>query len=428
MELYMTKEILIKIKDDKTSIAISEEGKLMEIYLASANQQNLFGNIYLGKVENVLPGMQAAFIDIGVEKNSFLYVDDALSTKEIADPALRSLRNKEKDINISQVLKEKDQVVVQIFKEPIGSKGARVTMKPSLPGRYVVLLPRGDYIAVSRRITDEKTRNQLKELVANNLPPNMGVIVRTVAEDTTDQLIIEDINSLVVCWQHILASATKAKAPSLLYGDASVLHKVIRDTSKDNMDRIVTANRQDYDIVAKLCQEIAPALLDILVLQDSDDLFSDYDIYSQMERALQRKVWLKSGGYIIFDQAEALTVIDVNTGKYIGEDDLGQTVLTTNMEAVTEIARQLRLRNIGGIIIIDFIDIDDAADKKKLMTALAQQMDEDRVRITIMGMTQLGLVEMTRKKVGHSLSAAMEKQCPECNGKGLIVNDTQDQD
>ncbi len=410
------REMLIKIKNKEAFIAMTNDRQLIEVFLPRQDHQNLFGNIYLGKVENVLPGMQAAFINIGLEKNSFLYVEDALAPASINGQGKLPSADRTRPIN--ELVKPGQQVMVQLFKEPAGTKGARVTMYPSLPGRFVVLLPMGDYIAVSRRIEAEEQREQLKELVRSELPEHMGAIIRTVAGSAPPQAILADLHRLIKEWHRIQGRAAKATSPALLYSDFDMLKRVIRDTNADDIDKIVVANAEDYEEVSDICESIAPGLRDALIIRESNDLFGDYDIYSQMERALHRKIWLKSGGYIIIDQTEALTAIDVNTGKYIGENDLASTVFKTNMEAVVEIARQLRLRNIGGIVIIDFIDMDDPEDKQKLLDELNERMKEDRVRITVMGMTQLGLVELTRKKVGHDLSSVIEKECPYCGGKG----------
>ena len=253
-----------------------------------------------------------------------------------------------------------------------------------------------------------------------NCRRQMGVIIRTAAASADLIAIKEDLNILIHEWQRIQERASKANPPALIHNDLDILKKVIRDTSEADIDRIIVDNEENFQEVAALCDQLAPGLRKMLILRESEDIFSDYDIYNQMERALRRKVWLKSGGYLIIDQTEALTVIDVNTGKYVGENNLADTVMKTNMEAVSEIIRQLRLRNIGGIIIIDFIDIDDQKDKKRLLDELNEQSKADRVRITVMGMTQLGLVELTRKKAGHSLSSVTEKLCPCCGGKGRV--------
>ena len=414
----MSKDMLVRFVGAEAAVALLEDRRLDEIALPRRDNANLLGNIYLGEVENVLPGMQAAFVNIGLEKNSFLYVEDAVAadgrrlTEEKTAP--------ERERSISDLVKKGQNVIVQIFKEPSGTKGARVTMQPSLPGRYLVLLPCGNYIAVSRRIENEEERERLKELVRADLPQNMGVIIRTVAEHADQRLLSSELRSLLKTWRRIQGWAVKSSAPSLLHSDMDLLERTVRDTNPADVDRIVTSDEEAFEKVTEVVGAIAPALQEKIVLEESSDLFLDYDVYAQIERALQRKVWLKSGGYIIIDQMEALTAIDVNTGKYVGERSLNDTVFKTNMEAVTEIARQLRLRNIGGIVIIDFIDMDNAEDKNRLLAALEEEMKKDRVRITVMGITQLGLVELTRKKIGHDLSSALEAECRSCGGKGRI--------
>ena len=415
----MNKDILVHFDGDSAAVAILEDYRLMEVYPPHGDENHLLGNIYLGKVENVLPGMQAAFVNIGLEKNSFLYVEDVL----LPGAAYGQSTNEEKEHRaIEELVKKGQQLTVQIFKEPSGTKGARVTMHPSLPGRYLVLLPCGDYIAVSRRIEDEDERNRLKELIRGELPPHMGAIIRTVAEHASAEPLLSDLRSLIKEWKRILGRAAKSNAPTLLHSDMDQLCRVIRSANPVDTGKILVRCQEDYERVGEVINTVAPALLPNLRLEESRDLFLDYDVYNQMERALARKVWLPSGGYIIVDQVEALTAIDVNTGKYVGEHSLNDTVFKTNMEAVVEIARQLRLRNIGGIVIIDFIDMEVDEDREQLLKALEEEVKRDRIRVTVMGMTQLGLVELTRKKNGHDLTSLVEKECPHCGGKGRISN------
>ena len=416
------KEMLVRIEDGATAVALLEHGQLAEIHLPREEEEQLLGNIYLGRVENVLPGMQAAFVDIGLAKNCFLYVEDAYLPPAVYGGGRLSAPPQLRERRIHDLVHKGQQVIVQIFKEPAGAKGARVTMQPSLPGRYLVLLPCGDYIAVSRRIEDEQERDRLKELVREHLPGNMGAIVRTVAQGSDGQALAADIKLLTKEWRRIQGLAAKSAAPMLLRRDLEMLKRVIRDTGEGDVDRFVVNDEHAAQQLMEVIAWIAPNLKNKpVIVTESADLFGAYDIYSQVEKALRRKVWLKSGGYIVLDQTEALNAIDVNTGKYVGECDLQETVLKTNLEAVGEIARQLRLRNLGGIIIIDFIDMERPEDKEKLLTALKEELKKDRIRVTVMGMTQLGLVELTRKKVGQELSAVVEKECPECGGKGRIL-------
>jgi len=413
----MYREMLIKMEAEETAIAVLDERQLAEIYFEQLSNQRLVGNIYKGVVENVLPGMQAAFVDIGLEKNCFLYVEDALP--KYIDENGQEITEKK---NITEILKSGQEILVQIFKEPVGSKGARVTTHPTLPGRFLVLLPTGKYIAISRRIEDEDERQRLKEMMSQMLPPGMGVIIRTVARDMGQEELAADLKMLLKQWKRIQGKAVKCPAPSLVHKDFDLLRRVVRDTGSSDIDRILVDKEETTDKVREIINDIAPSLEKKIVCCNAD-IFKQYDIYEQLSRAMRRKVWLKSGGYIIVDQMEALTVIDVNTGKYVGETNLDDTVLKTNLEAVTEVARQLRLRNIGGIIIVDFIDMEVADNKTKLLEALEEAVKKDRTRVTVLGITQLGLVEMTRKKSGHELSRLLEKECPFCKGKGRVPSE-----
>ncbi|MBR6824378.1 MAG: Rne/Rng family ribonuclease [Firmicutes bacterium] len=412
----MYREMLIQMNDDMASVAVMEDHQLAETYLEKWQEHHLIGNIYKGRVENVLPGMQAAFVDIGLQKNSFLYVEDALPPRYMNDP------DSVERHQIEAVLKHNQEVLVQIFKEPLGNKGARVTMYPTLPGRFLVLMPQGDYVAVSRRIESEADRNRLKELVGGMLPDEMGAIVRTVALQATEEEIAEDLRGLLKLWRRIQARAVKVSAPGLVHRDIDMLERVIRDANGEDLNRIVVDSQETYEHVQGIIQRVAPSLKVQIVVREGEDIFASFGVYDQINKALSRKVWLKSGGYVIFDQTEALMAVDVNTGKYVGETDLNRTVLKTNIEAAVEVARQLRLRNIGGIVIIDFIDMDDDESKQKLLTVLEEELKKDRTRVTLLGLTQLGLVELTRKKVGHSLSSAVERECPVCDGKGRVLS------
>lgn len=413
----MYREMLIKMEAEETAIAVLDERQLAEIYFEQLSNLRLIGNIYKGVVENVLPGMQAAFVDIGLEKNCFLYVEDALP-KYIDDNGQEITEKR----NITDILKKGQEILVQVFKEPVGSKGARATTHPALPGRYLVLLPTGKYIAISRRIEDEAERQRLKEMMAQMLPPGMGVIIRTVSNDMGQEELAADLKMLLKQWKRIQGKAVKCSAPSLVHKDFDLLRRVVRDTGSADIDRILVDNEETRDKVKEIINDIAPSLENKIFCHNTD-IFKQYDIYEQLARAMRRKVWLKSGGYIIVDQMEALTVIDVNTGKYVGETNLDDTVLKTNLEAAAEVARQLRLRNLGGIIIVDFIDMEISVNKAKVLEALEEAVKKDRTRVTVLGMTQLGLIEMTRKKSGHELSRLLEKECPFCKGKGRIPSE-----
>ncbi len=438
----INKEMLIKIEDDETAIALLENGKLVEIYLERLTRQRLLGNIYMGQVENILPGMQAAFVNIGLNKNSFLYVEDAKpktynsqneyfcdnndapeEDREIKENnEIRQNSGRKEEKTISQLLKKRQQIMVQICKEPVGSKGARVTTNITLPGRYLVLMPMNKYIAVSRRIEDSGECQRLKDLVSQLLPPEMGVIIRTVANGVGRDELGADLKALIKQWRRIQGKAAKSPAASLIHRDLDMLQRVIRDSDYENINRLIVNSPETREKLEEIISEDFFTLEERVFIKE-EDIFEKYNIYGQLKEALQRRVWLKSGGYIVFDQTEALTIIDVNTGKYVGETNLADTVSKTNMEAVKEISRQLRLRNTGGIIIVDFIDMDSPLKRAELLAYLEEELKKDRTRVTVLGMTQLGLVEMTRKKLGHELSYVMEKECPYCSGKGRVFSE-----
>lgn len=415
----MYKEILIKMEPDETAVAVVEDQQLAEIYLERSSNQRIAGNIYEGIVENVLPGMQAAFVDIGLEKNSFLYVEEAVPQRTGDDEAGVEPRH----YSIGEVLKEGQEVLVQIVKEPVGTKGARVTTHLTLPGRYVVLMPTVDYVGISRRIEAEAERKRLKSLADEVKPDGMGLIVRTVAEGMSKDELISDVKMLVKLWKKVQNKAAHSSAPQLIHKDLELLQRIVRDTLTDDVDRVLVNSKEGYEKVLEILDVTAPNMKNRVMIKDVKDIFFLYDIPSQMEKAIKRKVWLKSGGYLIVDQTEALTAIDVNTGKYVGTTNLSDTVLKTNMEATIEIARQLRVRNIGGIIIIDFIDMDIPQHKALVLNALENELKRDKTKTNILGFTQLGLLEMTRKKAGQGLTHVLQKDCPFCEGKGKVLSE-----
>lgn len=415
----MYKELLIKSNADITMAALLEDKQLVNVNIERNSVQRLIGNIYKGEVENVLPGMQAAFVDIGMEKNSFLYVDDAMP--KAFNEAGESIPVPK--TSITEVLKKGQEILVQVFKEPVGTKGARVTTHPTLPGRYLVLMPTSQYIAVSRRIEDEKERTRLKKIMAELLPPGVGVIVRTVAYGAEKEVLAAELKYLLRLWKRILGRAAASKAPSLIHQDIDLLQRIIRDTGIDEVDAILIDMHEDREKILDVIEGIEPSFKDKVHIRQVDDIMTALDIPQQLNKALNRKVWLDSGGYIIIDQMEALTAIDVNTGKYVGDFTLSDTVLHTNLEAVAEIVRQLRLRNIGGIVIVDFIDMDFPEHRERLLQALEAEMKKDKTKSSVLGMTQLGLVEITRKKSGQELTHILEKDCPCCHGKGRVISE-----
>ena len=409
----MYKEILISIDELENRVAVLEDGQVMEVYFAREEKQ--IGSIYKGKVANILPGMQAAFVDIGLERNAFLCLDDAsalLGEEESLDL---------KQLSIKDILKVNQETLVQIIKESMGTKGARVTTNITLPGRYLVLLPTAQYIGISRRIDDEAERDRLKSMAESIKPQDFGLIVRTAAESREMNDIEKDLEFLLKLWDKIKNTAKRKRAPAIIHQELTLVYRIIRDLFTPEVDRLIIDSKSEYDKVMELLEIITPRLKSrVHLFNDRRSLFEAYGIEVEIEKALRTKVWLESGGYLMIDKTEACTVIDVNTGKFIGKTSLADTILKTNMEAIPEIVRQLRLRDIGGIIIIDFIDMDKHEDQQKVLTELAEMLKRDRTKTHLVGMTELGLVQLTRKRVSKDLDEYLRESCPHCNGKGRI--------
>lgn len=405
------REILINAGQEETRVALKEDGHLAEIFFEREVYKTVVGNIYKGRVENVLPGMGAAFVDIGLEKNGFLYGDDLLRTEE------------QNGLPIERVLKKGHEILVQIIKEAIGTKGARITGQITLPGKYLVLMPEVDYIGISRRIEDEEERSRLKQLIEEVKPEGMGVILRTAANGQNLEELRRDLHFLLQLWEQIQRKSRVSKAARLVYQDVDIIYRVIRDYFNEETYRIVVDSRAKYEELYDFIKVYEPRLLDKLVYREEQDLFRASGVEHELSKALRRKIWLKSGSYLIFDETEALTVIDVNTGKFVGRDSLAETILKTNLEAAKEILRQIRLKSIGGIIIIDFIDMESLADQEIVLNFLKEEAKKDRVKTIVLGLTKLGLVEMTRKKERPSLTSLLQKPCPYCEGRGKILGE-----
>ncbi|NLY92172.1 MAG: Rne/Rng family ribonuclease [Firmicutes bacterium] len=403
----MEKEFLINVTPSETRMAVLEDGKLVELSIESSSAQRQIGNIYRGKVENVLPGMQAAFIDIGMEKNAFLFIDDLLPE-----------RGENGSASISDLLREGQEIIVQLVKEPMGNKGARVVTNLTIPGRYLVLMPTVDYIGISRRIEDEKERERLKKIAAHLKPKGMGLIIRTAAEGLQEEDLESDRDFLINLWQKILKKTKKGPTPALLFHDHDLLYRILRDLFTKEVDRLIIDDLSTYEKALDILSGLGPHLREKVKLFTGTSLFSVYGVEHQIEQALQRKIWLETGAYLVFDQTEALTVVDVNTGKFTGSTCLEDTVFHTNLAAAKEIARQIRLRNIGGIIIIDFIDMCDEGSRKQVLDCLAVELQKDKVKTNILGFTSLGLLEMTRKKTRPSLREQLQQTCSCCEGTG----------
>lgn len=402
-------------------VALLEDGDLAELYIERSDSERMAGNIYRGKVTSVLPGMQAAFVDIGYEKNAFLYAGDIIAKKEYTEDEEDAIQYV-KGCNICELLRPGQELTVQVIKEPIGSKGPRVTTNITLPGRHLVLLPDADYTGVSRRIENESERSKLKKIAENLKPKGMGLIVRTASEGMNEEDFTSDLRFLLNLWESIRKKERSGRVPRCIHKDPNLVYRVVRDMFTKDISKFIINDRRQYNKVLELVDMISPILkYRVEYFSKNYNLFEYYQLETKIARALSRKVWLKSGGYLVIDKTEALTVIDVNTGKYVGSRSLEDTVLKTNLEAAGEIAKQLRLRDIGGIIIIDFIDMHEHQHQQMVLDTLRNALKKDRVKTTVVGMTGLGLIEMTRKKVRQELSTVLSMDCPHCGGTGKMT-------
>ena len=398
---------------ERDQIAILEGRDLVQHYVTRAGARSMVGNVYLGRVQNVLPGMEAAFIDVGKGRNAVLYAGEVnYSPEDLEGVAPR----------IEHVLKSGNSVLVQVTKDPIGGKGARLTAQISMPGRYLVLVPNSDITGISRRLPDEE-RKRLKQILRTVRPEGHGVIIRTAAEDADEKALAADLARLLEEWKTIEKKAKRAKAPAMLYEEPELTVRSVRDLFTDEEFReLVTDSPRVYELVTQYLAGIAPDLLPKVRLhQDKLPVFEEFHVVEQIHKGLDRKVWLPSGGYIVIDRTEAMTVIDVNTGKSVGKTNLEETVVNTNVEAAREVARQLRLRDIGGMIIIDFIDMLLEQNKQKVVDALREEMAKDKTRSQIFDISPLGLLEVTRKRVSGGLLESFSETCPTCEGRGVIV-------
>ncbi len=407
--------MVIRARGDLTQIAVSEDNVLVEHYVAQEEQVSLIGNVYLGRVQNVLPSMEAAFIDIGKGRNAVLYAG------EVDWATLGGANGPRK---IESVLKSGQAVLVQVTKDPIGHKGARLTNQISLPGRYVVYVPRGGNGGISRKLPDTE-RNRLKGILKDIVPDEAGVIVRTAAEGATEDELTADVSRLQTYWEDIDKKSKSGQAPQLLHGEPDLLIRVVRDLFTEDFTKLVISGDDAFDQVKEYVSDVAPHLADRVEKWSGDgDVFSNFRIDEQIKKALDRKVWLPSGGSLIIDRTEAMTVVDVNTGKFTGSGgNLEETVTKNNLEAAEEIVRQLRLRDIGGIIVIDFIDMVLELNRDLVLRRLVECLGRDRTKHQVAEVTSLGLVQMTRKRIGTGLLEAFSENCDHCGGRGLILHD-----
>lgn len=430
----MLKEIIVSEDEYESRAALLENKVLAELFIERKGERYILGNIYKGRVTSVLPGMQAAFVDIGLDRNAFLHVSDVahhleefeeFETIEEPDKKKQNDHKKVDHPSIRDLLKKGQEVLVQIDKEPMDTKGPRVTAYITLPGRYLVYMPTVEHIGVSRKIENEGERQRLKELVEKIRPnKSQGFIIRTAAEGKGEDEFRSDIQFLTDHWEKINKRAQNTPATSLIHEDLGLVYRVIRDIFTQDISQFVIDSKTEYERILEFLDSLLPALKSKVKLYDKDEpIFESFGIEKQVKKALRQKIWLKSGGHIVINQTEALVSIDVNTGKYVGKENADETILKTNMEAVTEIARQLRLRDLGGIIIIDFIDMDKEEHKNKVLKTMEEALKRDRSRTNILQITDLGLVEMTRQRTKPSLSSMLCQPCPYCQGDGVVLSE-----
>lgn len=417
----MNEEILINMPPMETRVALVENGVLQEVYIERSASKGIVGNIYKGKVVRVLPGMQAAFVDIGLERASFIHASDIASVGEDGmeqrngdEPGIRSL------------LHEGQTLVVQVVKDPIGTKGARLTTHLSVPARNLVYMPKTRHVGISQRIEDESERNRLREALdacvkEEEMDDKGGFIIRTAAEGAEQTDLMTDIRFLKRLWVALERKMKERKAPDIIYEDLSLAKRTLRDMVHPGLEKIRIDSRENFQNLKQFAADYMPELGDLIEhYQGERPIFEVYSIEDEIQKALGRKVELKSGGYLIIDQTEAMTTIDVNTGAFVGHRNLEETIFKTNLEAATALARQLRLRNLGGMIIVDFIDMQDAEHKRQVLRVLEKAMEKDYAKTTMTGMSELGLVEMTRKRTRESLEHVLCETCPVCEGRGSL--------
>lgn len=403
--------MLITAGEERHQIAVLEGRDLVEHYVAHADERSIVGNIYLGKVHNVLPGMEAAFIDIGKGRNAVLYAGEVGFDEDVEGDARR----------IETALKSGQSILAQVTKDPIGSKGARLTTEISLAGRYLVLVPEGDAVGISRRLSDEE-RRRLRDISAGLRPDGYGLIVRTAAEGAGEEELKRDLERLMDTWHEVYRKAQKAKAPALIYSEPELVIRVSRDLFTAEVEKLIVDDREVFESIRSYISEVTPDLAERMELHDDPlPLFERFHVIEQIRKAVDRKVWLSSGGHIVIEKTEAMWVIDVNTGKFVGKSTLEETVLKNNLEAATEIAKQLKLRDIGGIIVIDFIDMEVAANREEVRRTFEEALAKDKSKTQISDISDLGIMQMTRKRVSEGLLEAFSELCDRCGGRGLLI-------
>lgn len=407
------KQLLITQDARETRVAVLEANRLAELYVQRQEQSSIVGNIYKGRVENVLAGMDAAFVDIGLEKNGFLYVDEVVFPEEEGQGSKK----------ITELLKPGQELVVQVTKDPMGSKGARLTTELSIAGRYLVYVPEGNLCGVSRRLPDDE-RQRLRKLCRELKPDHAGVIIRTAAEGVSEKAITRDLHFLEKLWQTVERRLETLSAPNVVYAEAELAMKIVRDLFNEDFTQVLVDDEGLLKRVTGFLQATVPELVDrVEHYQGTKPLFETYGIDDEIRKALERRVDLPSGGYLVIDATEAMTVVDVNTGRYVGRKHLEDTILKTNFEACREVVRQLRVRDIGGIVVIDFIDMSRRENREQVLGLLEAELAKDRTKTYVVELSPLGLVEMTRQNVTDGIRGIMTRPCPTCGGKGVVLSD-----
>jgi len=428
----MAREIVINATKHESRIAVLDDSQMVELSVERTRHRTIVGNIYKGRVTKVLPGMQSAFVDLGLERDAFLYVSDVIEDLEEYESEtpdelhIDDVPQHRPEASIADLLREGQEIVVQVSKDTIAGKGARITSHITLPGRFLVYMPTVSHIGVSRRIEDEAERARLKDILERIRPAGLGgFIVRTAGEQRNEDDFIADLKYLTDLWEGIKRRAEKSSAPSVIHHDLDLVLRTIRDVLSPEFKTVWVDSVEQYQRIVEFLDHIQPNLVSRVRLYRRDEpIFDDFGIEGEIAKALKSKVWLKSGGYIVINQTEALVAIDVNTGKYVGKKNLEETVFKTNLEAAKEIVRQIRLRDLGGIIVLDFIDMEESQNRARLFETLENEIKKDRSKTKILQISEFGLIEMTRKRVRQSLERSLTQACPYCGGSGRIKSNT----
>ena len=438
----MYKQIVINVAEHETRVALLEDGNIAELLIERGDVSDIAGNIYKGKVQRVLPGMQAAFVDIGLNQAAFIYVNDLIVSNynnnieqfliysNEVDDSIQSVNVEgstataiNRDWQIEELITEGQEIMVQVAKAPMGTKGARITANISLPGRFLVLMPTSDHIGISRRLEDITERNRLKDMVESLRQNDFGYIVRTAGEGAQEEKLAYEMGFLNNLWENVQKKYQSASAPSLLHKELTVSLRAVRDLLIHEAEKLIIDSRSGYESILSFLDSFMPSLKSSVELYEgTEPIFDVYNLEGDISRALKKKVWLKSGGYIVIEHTEALVAIDVNTGRYVGKYNLEETILKTNLEALREIAYQIRLRDIGGIIVIDFIDMEKQSNQEKVFNALKEVLKKDRSKTNILPMSEMGLIQMTRKRIKKPLTRVLCEACFYCDGEGYLTS------